>query len=172
MWKPGNWWTYFGRKAYKNFGRSLRKSPPLLNPQILTISIKFHKLVLYKPVIDRMLNDRNGMVGRHLTKTASKITHLARLQVGKKTGKLVRSIRYEHIPRNAMGPGVKVGAYTSYALLHHQGTKPHMIFPSKPGGTLIFMRGARVVHTRFVRHPGTKANRYLTDPMRKVIAGR
>ena len=172
MWKPGNWWTYFGRKAYKKYGTPLKKKPPLLRPSSLTVSITFHKLVLYKPIIEFMLNDRQGTVGRHLHRTANRITQLAKLQVGKKTGKLVRSIRFEHLPRNALGPGVKVGAYTPYALLHHQGTKPHIILPSRPGGALVFTRGARIVHTRIVRHPGTKANRYLTDPMRKVVLSR
>lgn len=171
MWKPGNWWTYFGRKAYKSVTRGLRRSAPRLNPPSLTFSIKFHKLIIYKPILDHMLNSPGGMVGRHLGKIGNNIAHQARLQVGKKSGRLVRTIRSEHVMRNVLGPGVKVGAYTSYALLHHQGTRPHLILPRRPGGALVFTRGVRIVHTRFVRHPGTKANRYLTDPMHRVVRG-
>ena len=64
---------------------------------------------------------------------------------------------------------VKIGTYTEYALMHHQGTRPHIITPNKPGGNLVFMKGSRVIHTKMVMHPGTRANRYLTDQLRKQI---
>jgi hypothetical protein len=163
---------YFGQKAWRKYSRGLKGRGLDLKPRNIQVSIKFHRLVIYKPVLNFELNSNFGIVGRHLHKTANRITQLARLQVGKKTGKLASSIRFEHMPRTPLGPAIKVGAYTSYALLHHQGTRPHIITPNKPGGNLVFMRGSRVVHTRIVRHPGTKPNRYLTTPMRTVIRGK
>ncbi len=160
---------YFGGKVRRGISRSLGNKGLNLKPRNLQASITFQKLVIYKPILNFELNHRYGTVGRHLNRTANKITQLAKLQVGKKTGTLMRSIRFQHLPKNIVGPGIKVGAYTSYALLHHRGTKPHIITPNKPGGTLIFRSGSRIVRTALVRHPGTRANKYLTDPMHKVI---
>lgn len=47
------------------------------------------------------------------------------------------------------------------ALFVLQGTKPHPIFPRKPGGMLRFTVGSRVVFARAVNHPGTEANPFL-----------
>jgi hypothetical protein len=155
--------SYYGQRAMRG-----RRSAGLdLFPR--GISLKFSKLVIYKPILNFELNHSHGTVGRHLHRTANHITQLAKIQVGKKTGKLAKSIRFEHIPRNALGPRVKVGAYTTYAMAHHQGTRPRIIVPRHPGGALIFRKGPRVIITKVVRHPGTKPNRYLTDPMRRVV---
>ena len=160
---------YFGGKLRKGLGRSFRNKGLNLRPRNIQVSIKLEKLVIYRPILEFELNHRHGTVGRHLHKTANKITQLAKLQVGKKTGRLMNSIQFEHMAKNALGPGIKVGAYTDYALLHHRGTKPHIITPNKPGGTLVFRSGSRIVRTPIVRHPGTRPNHYLTDPMRTVI---
>jgi len=170
-WKPGNWGTYFARKGYKvvTRGRSGRGGGRIRPSAPGSMSVSSVKLVLYKPIINFELNSNFGMVGRHLHRTGNRISQLAKLQVGKKTGRLARSIKFEHIARNPLGPGIKVGGYTPYALLHHQGTRPHLIVPNKPGGNLVFMKGSRIVHTKIVRHPGTRPNRYLTDSVRKVL---
>lgn len=156
----------FRRDLRRGLGR---RSSLNLNPRNIQVSIQFKKLVVYKPILNFVLNHPQGTVGRHLHRTANKISQLAKLQVGKKTGRLMRSIQFEHLPKNTLGPGIKVGAYTDYALLHHRGTRPHIITPNKPGGTLVFRSGARIVRTPIVRHPGTRPNPYLTTPMRTVI---
>ncbi|NBU22558.1 MAG: hypothetical protein EBS38_01375 [Actinobacteria bacterium] len=158
-------------KLYKNAAKKLRGKGLNLKPRNMKVSMQFGRLVVYKPILDFELNHRYGTVGRHLHRTANQISQLAKLQVGKKTGRLRNSIRFQHLPKNGMGPGIKVGAYTHYARLHHDGTRPHLIVPNKPGGTLVFTKGARVIQTKVVRHPGTRPNRYLTDPMRTVIRG-
>ena len=160
---------YYGSKLRKGLSKKFRNKGLNLRPRNIQVSIRFEKLVVYKPILEFELNHSYGTVGRHLHRTANKITQLARLQVGKKTGRLMRSIKFEHLAKNALGPGVKVGAYTHYALLHHRGTKPHIITPNKPGGTLVFRSGSKIVRTPMVRHPGTRPNRYLTDPMTTVI---
>jgi hypothetical protein len=156
--------SYYGQKAMRG-----RRSAGLdLFPR--GISLKFSKLVIYKPILNFELNDSHGVVGRMLHRTANRITQRAKLQVGKKTGKLKNSIRFQHIRRSVLGPRVKVGAYTKYALAHHQGTRPHIIVPNKPGGTLIFRKGPRIIATKIVRHPGTRPNKYLTVPMIRVVS--
>lgn len=166
---PDSPWITGASKLYKRAAKSYKGKGLNLKPRNLTVSIKFQRLVVYKPILNFELNHNFGLVGKHLHRTANQITQRARLQVGKKTGNLMRSIKFQHIARNGLGPGIKVGAYTSYAMMHHQGTKPHLITPSKPGGNLVFMKGSRVIHTKVVRHPGTKGNPYLTRPMEQVI---
>ncbi len=156
-------------KLYKSAAKKLRNKGLNLKPRNIKVSMQFGKLVVYKAILNFELNHRYGTVGKHLHRTANQITQLARLQVGKKTGALRNSIRFEHIAKNPLGPGVKVGAYKHYALVHHQGTRPHLITPNKPGGTLVFSKGSRIIQTKVVRHPGTKKNEYLTNPMRKVV---
>jgi hypothetical protein len=166
---PDSPWITAAGKVYKGASKDFRNNGLNLRPKNMQVSMTFGKLVVYKPILNFELNHNFGTVGRHLHQTANRITQLARLQVGKKTGKLMRSIKFQHIPRNVTGPGVKIGAYTHYALMHHQGTKPHIITPSKPGGNLVFMKGSRVIHTQIVRHPGTRPNKYLTTPMATVV---
>lgn len=166
---PDSPWITGASKLYKNASKGYRSKGLNLNPRNMQVSIKFQKLVVYKPILNFELNHNFGLVGRHLHKTGNRISQKAKLQVGKKTGALARSIKFQHIARNTLGPGIKVGGYTTYALMHHQGTKPHIITPSKPGGNLVFRKGSRVIHTQIVRHPGTRPNNYLTDPMRAEI---
>jgi hypothetical protein len=164
---PDSPWIYYGGKAIRATKRRGRSSGLNLRPQDFKLS--FSKVTIYKPILNFELNHSHGIVGRLLHRTANRITQLAKIQVGKKTGRLKKSIRFEHIRRNALGPRVKVGGYTSYALVHHEGTKPHIIKPKNAGGALIFRKGARVISTKVVRHPGTRPNRYLTVPMTRVV---
>jgi len=125
-------------------------------------------VTLYRPVINFELRSQYGTVGRYMHKVGNRIAQRARRQVGVKTGRLRSSISFKHV-KIAGEAAVKIGAYTNYAKLHHEGTKPHIITPNKPGGQLVFMKGSRIVRTPIVRHPGTKPNRYLTDQLRKPI---
>lgn len=169
---PDSPWITGASKLFKRSARGFQNKGLDLRPRGLQVTMTFGKLIVYKPILNFELNNRLGLVGRSLHGTANRITQLAKLKVGKKTGRLAKSIRFEHIARNALGPGIKVGAYTSYALLHHRGTRPHIITPNKPGGNLVFRKGSRIIHSRIVMHPGTKANRYLTDPMNIIVRAR
>jgi hypothetical protein len=108
------------------------------------------------------------MVGRRLHTLGTRIVASAKRQVGVKTGKLQRSIHMAHYS-SGRKQHIRIGSNMPYALLHHQGTKPHVILPKPPRTTLVFTKGARIIHSSVVMHPGTKANRYLTDPMRRHI---
>lgn len=59
---------------------------------------------------------------------------------------------------------VQVGADDPIALMHHEGTDPHII---QGNPKLVFYWGkvAKVVAFPRVNHPGTKPNHYLTDAM-------
>lgn len=122
------------------------------------------KLVLYKPVLKFEMTNQAGMVGRHLYVIANRVLRGAKRQVGIQTGALRKSL---HIKYQIVGgvPSVKIGSDLSYAHMHHDGTAPHTIEP-KNGGVLVFNKGSRVIRTTAVRHPGTKANRYLSDQLR------
>lgn len=130
-----------------------------------TVSITVQKLVIYKPILNFELNNRYGMVGKHLHLMANQILQGAKRQVGVKSGHLRKSLHIQHID-GSRGQSVKIGSDVSYALAHHEGTRPHLIAPKAPNTVLRFGSGARVVNTTLVRHPGTKANRYLSDQLR------
>tara|TARA_B110000503_G_scaffold126803_1_gene195823 strand:- start:10914 stop:11414 length:501 start_codon:yes stop_codon:yes gene_type:complete len=132
------------------------------------VIISFQGLVLYKPVLNYELNATGGMVGRHMLKIGGKILVGARRKVGVSSGALRDSIHIEH---KSLGKSqyIKVGSSLHYALMHHEGTKPHIIAAKPPGVLRFRSRGGAVVHTAAVMHPGTKPNRYLSSQLRKFI---
>jgi len=85
----------------------------------------------------------------------------ATMQVGVDSGRLKKSLKMTH-ERAGTGQFVKVGSKLNYALMHHEGTRPHIITPNR-AQILAFNKGSRVIYATQVRHPGTKANRYLKD---------
>lgn len=97
----------------------------------------------------------------HLRTIGRRITVAAKAQVGKNTGDLARSIHFK-IDRHLGLPGLWVGTYDSKARLHHEGTRPHVIRPTRAEFLRYSARG-RVVYARQVMHPGTRPNRFLTD---------
>lgn len=103
-----------------------------------------------------------GPVGRDISRRANKILNAARVQVGVDTGALKASLRITRHNRDPRGQFVKVGSPLNYALMHHEGTKPHIITPNR-SQYLVFNKGGRVIYATSVRHPGTKPNRYLSD---------
>lgn len=125
------------------------------------------KFVLNRAAYVEMTKAPNGMVGRHLARCAAKLKLLAKAQVGVKTGALKGSINYR-ITRSSRGLVALIGSDNKIALMHHQGTRPHIIVP-KRAQTLRFYSRGRIVYAQIVHHPGTRPNRYLTDNLRKVI---
>ena len=109
----------------------------------------------------------NGPVGKDLAKRGEKIRALAVRQVGKNTGRLASSIRVQ-MSLDAQGLNVRIGSSHRLALLHHNGSRPHLI-RAKGLGVMRFTSRGRVVYARVVLHPGTRPNRYLTDNLRKVM---
>jgi hypothetical protein len=126
---------------------------------------KTHDVRFYEGELDMVLNSPQGMVGRHLAKRAYIIETAAKQQVGVQTGRLRNSIKTKTF-RTTTGQGVSVGSEVSHALIHHEGSRPHVILPKVQGGKLVFMGGTggtKLIVTDRVNHPGTRPNRYLSD---------
>jgi hypothetical protein len=125
------------------------------------------KFVLDEAAYERMVKDPDEMVGRYLTIVSAKLKILSKSQVGVKTGALRESINYR-VVNSGGGLVAFVGSDNRVALMHHQGTRPHII-AARRAQTLRFYSHGKIRYARVVRHPGTKPNRYLTDNLRKVI---
>lgn len=69
--------------------------------------------------------------------------------------------------RDPRGQYIIIGSRLSYAKDHHEGTKPRIIIPEKRRTLRFFSKGV-VFHSKLVKHPGTKPNKYLTDNLRLV----
>lgn len=124
------------------------------------------RVIIYSGPLDRLINHPDGAVGKHLSKKGRLIQAAAKRQVGVRTGALRSSIHMRHL-RDARGQYVKVGSNIKYALLHHEGSKPHMIYPQR-SQVLRFVSRGKLVFASAVRHPGTRANKYLTDNLKLI----
>jgi len=124
-------------------------------------------VIFYEPALDRFLRQPGGTVGRFLKRKGLLVKAAAKRQVGVQTGALRASIHMRHF-RDPRGQYVKIGSSLPYARMHHEGTRPHLIRPTNPGGVLRFQTKGQLVITHLVRHPGTKPNRYLSDNLRLI----
>jgi hypothetical protein len=118
------------------------------------------ELVLYKPILNTELNTPAGSLWRWLERRGNAAVRGAKRQVGVETGRLRNSIHMRHTG-HTYGQEVRIGTTgVSYAYIHHEGTKPHLIAPK--AGTVLRIRSGRVIHGS-VMHPGTKPNRFLSS---------
>lgn len=114
-----------------------------------------------------MLRGETGIVGKYMHTIGVKGVGLAKAQVGVDTGKLKSSISYKVI--HVYGQlATRITASDKKAIMHHNGTKPHIITPRKKQ-TLRFQKGGKIVYAKVVFHPGTKPNRFLTDQLPKLV---
>jgi hypothetical protein len=125
------------------------------------------KVRFYSVVLDNFLNNPTGDVGDFLDKKGKEILTLAKAKVGVRTGKLRNSLHMRHM-RDSRGQYVWVGSTLDYALAHHEGTGPRTITP-KSGKVLRFVSRGQIVYAHSVQHPGTKANRYLSEALRAKV---
>lgn len=123
-------------------------------------------VVLYPDRIHVLLREPSGLVYPYIDKKARQVVKLAKAQVGVDTGALRASIGYTI--RGGTPVYAKVTASNKKAMMHHQGTKPHIIKP-KNGKALKMGSHGTILITKVVHHPGTKPNRFLTDPLRAVF---
>lgn len=114
-----------------------------------------------------LTKQHTGLIGQYVHKITNRLVALAKAQVGVKTAKLQKSIK-GNVSTGAGGISSMVGSDNPIALMHHEGTRPHIITPRR-AHTLRFASRGRIVYTKIVHHPGTKPNRFLTDNLRKVI---
>jgi len=122
----------------------------------------------FKPAIQNLLYDPNGDLGKYMRRKGDAIIALAKVQVGVRTGRLQRSIAHKRHFRDARGQQMWIGSDVHYALVHHEGRGPQVIVP-KTGKVLRFVSRGQVVFAHKVVQKGTKPNRYLSDPLSKVI---
>lgn len=115
-----------------------------------------------------VLRGEGGPVWNDIQKRTRRAHSLARIQVGKDTRELYRSISYRVSVGSRGGVTGTVVADNKIALLHHEGSVPHIISARK-AKSLRFKSRGKIVYAKVVRHPGTRPNRYLTDSLRKVV---
>jgi len=121
------------------------------------------RVKFYESVLDNFLNNPNGEVGQFLKGKGNEILTLAKAKVGVRTGRLRNSLHMRHM-RDPRGQYIWVGSTLDYALAHHEGTAPRTITP-KSGKMLRFVSRGQVVYAHSVQHPGTRANRYLSEAL-------
>lgn len=114
-----------------------------------------------------VLRHPKGPVGEYIKDRTATLYVLARFQVGTKTFDLYKSIGFD-VKSGADGLVGTVTAADRKAIMHHNGTRAHLIYPNK-AKTLRFSSRGRIVYAKVVRHPGTKPNKFLTDNLPKVI---
>ena len=127
--------------------------------------------------IQSIMTSARGPVFRHQMVVGDKVKQGARQQVGvsRPAERSTRAGGSQHL-RDAIvkrpvagrgGPEVHVVAPLPHAVHHHEGTPAHIILPRR-ARMLRFTVGGQVVFARQVSHPGTKPNRFLTDPAKRL----
>ena len=120
--------------------------------------------------VEKLLYSPNGVVGRDLKVRANRVLIAAKSKVGVDSGALKKSLSTRNHKRTAYGQVISVGSDLPYALMHHNGTRPHIIRPTgRRGEYLVFKSGTRMIYTTSVMHPGTKPNRYLTSNLKLAV---
>lgn len=114
--------------------------------------------------MNNLLYGKNGPIGKHLTTRGNRLVMAAKRQVGVRSGALRASIHMRHMT-DSRGQYIKVGSNLHYARVHHDGSAPHTIRPTR-AKMLRFESKGQQIFAHLVKHPGTPANRYLTDNLR------
>jgi len=130
---------------------------------VFSVSTSFN---LDRTRIQRMLRLPGGLVYRDMTRRLQRVEAEA---VRRAPGSMGTTIRAQ-IRSGAGGDFVgTINVHHPAALYVIGGTRPHQIRPRRPGGVLRFTVGGRVVYARYVLHPGSKPNSFLTDALRAAL---
>ena len=117
--------------------------------------------------LNKLLNSPSGEVGKHMRRIGLEIVAGAKAMVGVRTGRLRQNISMRQGLQGRV-QYVEVRADTTYAYMHHEGTRPHEI-RGNVGRLMRFNVGGQMIYARRVDHPGTRPNPYLTVPMRRAV---
>lgn len=130
---------------------------------MFTVSTTFS---LDRTRIQRMLRLPGGMVYRNMERRVRRVEAEAIRRAPGSVGQHIRA----SIQRGPGGEfrGVIRSSHPASIYLVN-GTRPHMIFPRRPGGVLRFTVGGRVVYARFVNHPGTRPDTFMQDALRFAL---
>jgi len=118
------------------------------------------KITTDKLTVDQYLNGPQGEIWKRLEAKRPLALAGAKSMVGVKTGRLRSSISWYHL-RNYTGQYVGLKASARHAYMHHEGTRRHVIRPTRAKALRFSQRGV-VVFRASVMHPGTKPNPYLS----------
>lgn len=150
------------------------------------LSGSFSGVVIDGQKLAEVLRGPNGPVVRRLIEDAELVKREAVRRVGvyqppdaysaanrrRRPGTLRDKI-VKRVVQGSAGVVLQVGAEDEIALLHHEGTVPHIIRARlRPMLVFYWPKVGRVVAFKFVHHPGTEPNRFLTDAMAAVLPGR
>jgi hypothetical protein len=125
-------------------------------------------VVFYDSDLENLLNSPRGEVGRYLKSKGDDIITLAKRQVGVRTSRLKNSIAHKRHFKDSRGQQMWIGSSVRYALVHHEGRGPQTIVP-RSAKVLRFVSKGQIIFADKVVQKGTKANKYLSDPLYKVI---
>jgi hypothetical protein len=114
--------------------------------------------------INSVLNSPRGDVAKDLQRRARLVAMAAKQRVGVDTGLLRKSIHTTKVARGYTGLIVSVRAPVHYALMHHNGTRPHTI-SKRPGRIVRFPSRGQIVFADVVIHPGTRPNPFLLSSL-------
>jgi hypothetical protein len=116
-----------------------------------------------EPGFSEVFRSRDGIVGRDLSARATRVQLAAKSQAGVRTGLLRRDITKNWTTTSGADLAIRIGSSRRYALVHHDGSSPHVIRPRSAKALRWVNADGDVVFARSVQHPGTRANRYLSD---------
>jgi hypothetical protein len=129
--------------------------------------------------LQQVLSGSQGPVARHLIERSEAVRQEAKRRVGYDTtpGRdtsepHLRDVIVKRFVSAAGSFAVLVGVWgkqAQRALWHHEGTGPHEIRPRN--ATVLRFRpkgSAAFVFARIVHHPGTRANKFLTDAVNAI----
>ena len=125
-------------------------------------------VTIYKEPLRQELNTSKGGLWKWLHRKGEIAVFGAKAKVGVKTGRLKASIHMRHLG-NFTGQYLWIGSERDHALIHHEGSRAHLIRPTPPNKVLAFTKGSRLIMTSQVRHPGTKPNPYLSSQLRHFV---
>ena len=110
------------------------------------------------------LTSPNGDIARDIIRRTRNVQLKAKELVPKRTRELERNIitRYQPTPRGFVGRVIAGEQLPdARAVWAELGTRPHLIVPRNPGGTLSFLVQQKRVFARKVHHPGQAAQHYM-----------
>jgi hypothetical protein len=116
-----------------------------------------------EPGYDQVFRHRDGLLGRDTQRRAKRVESAARRQAGVRTGELRARIGSSWVPSRPDELVMKVGSDVGHALVHHEGSRPHVIRPRNAKALRYVNKRGEVVFAQQVVHPGTHPNRYLAD---------
>jgi hypothetical protein len=130
-----------------------------------------------QPGFDATFVSKDSPIGRDLSDRATRVQLAAKAQVGVARpllpgdnprfrpipGRLKQDITKNWVTDARGNLTIAIGSSLPYAMLHHDGTRPHVILPRTKRVLRWVGDDGRVYFARAVHHPGTQPNRYLTD---------